>query len=104
MGLAAFRDQMLWLADNGYAVVPLGMVTRQPKSIGIMFDDGYLDTYSNAWPILDELGYSATIFVVTGLVGHSVAWPGLQQSVKLMGWEHVREMTDAGRKAPLRRG
>ena len=39
------------------------------KSVLISFDDGYLDNYVYAHPILARYGLSATLFIVTGWIG-----------------------------------
>lgn len=39
-----------------------------PKSCLITFDDGYLDNYVYAWPILEKYGHQGVIFSVSGKV------------------------------------
>lgn len=92
----AFRQQMQWLADNGYQTANLGYRTHHPKTIGIMFDDGYLDTYDNAWPILREYGFVATVFLISSLVGDAVQWKPQWKAAPLLDWRQVREMAQYG--------
>lgn len=77
MPLADFERQMRWLADH-YAVVPLeqlvGRVLRGGSLRGvaaITFDDGYVGVFDHAWPLLRDLGLSATVFVVADAPGRS---------------------------------
>jgi peptidoglycan/xylan/chitin deacetylase (PgdA/CDA1 family) len=103
---AAFSAQMLWLRQAGYQSVslaewlaPAAGAARPapPNPIVITFDDGYRDNYTNAWPILAEQGFSATIFLVTGRLGGSADWrPGALGQAPLLTWPDVREMALAG--------
>ncbi|MGH7521338.1 MAG: polysaccharide deacetylase family protein [Gemmatimonadales bacterium] len=77
MPLAAFERQMRWLADH-YAVVPLEEVVDRVLRGGslrgvaaITFDDGYAGVFDHAWPLLQKLGLSATVFVVADAPGRN---------------------------------
>lgn len=68
-----FREQMTYLKDNGYTTLTLKelqdfLINNKvipEKSVVITLDDGYVDNYTNAYPVLKELGLYATIFAIT---------------------------------------
>jgi peptidoglycan/xylan/chitin deacetylase (PgdA/CDA1 family) len=75
-----FRAQMRWLAEHGYATIGCddlaGFIKGRPlpaKSVLLTFDDGYLDNYVHAHPILAEFGLRAALFLVTGNIGDGPA-------------------------------
>ena len=77
---AAFREQMAWLKDEGFRVVPLGTVgsnTGRERTVAVTFDDGYASQLAAA-AILEEFGFPATFFVVPafldGRAGHGGYW------------------------------
>lgn len=71
----AFEANVRFLLKR-FAVVSLAdvMVGRQQKkpSFVITFDDGWLDTYEVAFPILKRLGVPATVFLPTAYIGTSL--------------------------------
>lgn len=73
-----FRAQMESIVAKGYRSLAAdellaflqGRGELPAKSVLVTFDDGYLDNYVYAYPVLKELGLKATIFAVTGWIGN----------------------------------
>ncbi|TXK23333.1 polysaccharide deacetylase family protein [Pontibacter qinzhouensis] len=72
---ANFEVQLQLLKKLG-TVMPLNKLvanacagTLQQNSIAITFDDGYLDNYATAKPLLEHYKLPATFFVATGNIG-----------------------------------
>lgn len=90
-----FEEQIKYLYESGYNTISpdqlmayLKYGTALPENpILITFDDGYLDNFTNAYPILKKYGYTATIFLVTNLVGHDQ---------RFLTWDQVRQMEKDG--------
>lgn len=90
-----FDEQMAYLKEEGYSTIsPEQLIdnlengTSLPdKPLIITFDDGYLDNYTNAYPILKKYGFTATIFVVTDFIS---------SDPRFMTWDQVRELSNAG--------
>jgi peptidoglycan/xylan/chitin deacetylase (PgdA/CDA1 family) len=82
---AMFRRQMSYLAANRYNVIPLGTLvdalqgngSLPPRSVVITFDDGWLSQYDHALPVLEQMHFTATFFVVTLQVGRGSMYMGL---------------------------
>lgn len=92
----AFAEQMAFLADNGYTVIPLAELivllknreTIPDKTVVITIDDAYSTVYDNAWPILKKYGYPFTVFVYT---------KGVDQGYgDYMNWSQLRELKEQG--------
>jgi len=92
-----FRDQLQWLKDNGYESISLsdlvyflnlGWPELPEKPIILTFDDGYIDNYTNAFPILQEFDYTATFFILTDVTN--------REQDGYMTWDMYREMSEAG--------
>ncbi len=67
--------------------------------LAITFDDGYLDNYSDAAPMLARLGLPACFFVVTGYIGSDcVPWWDEELGIpsEWMNWDQVRSLHAQG--------
>ncbi|MCJ7688550.1 MAG: polysaccharide deacetylase family protein [Clostridiaceae bacterium] len=82
-----FKEQMKYLKDNGYVTLTLDeaydfFASNKPipeKSVVLTFDDGYVDNYVEALPILKEFGFKATFFIITGAVDKSKSYMNIEQ-------------------------
>jgi peptidoglycan/xylan/chitin deacetylase (PgdA/CDA1 family) len=94
---ALFAQHMRWLKDEGFRSVGLeeGIWMVQQGDFGagkfvvITFDDAYRDFYDTAFPVLEEQGHTATVFLPTAFIGES------RQSFKnkkCLTWREVREL------------
>jgi peptidoglycan/xylan/chitin deacetylase (PgdA/CDA1 family) len=92
---ASFEQQMKYLYDNGYTTITPDQLIAHLKSgnalpekpVMITFDDGYLDNYTIAYPILKKYGQRAVFFLIAGYIG---------TDSRFMNWQQVREMSDNG--------
>ncbi|MEW6586365.1 MAG: polysaccharide deacetylase family protein [Nitrospirota bacterium] len=79
---AIFAMQMEQLDKAGFRVIGLeqfmsAAISREhpsEKVLVLTFDDGLKNFYESAWPILNERGFSATVFVPTDFIGQKSWW------------------------------
>ncbi|GAA5235422.1 polysaccharide deacetylase family protein [Verticiella sediminum] len=71
-----FESQLAWLAEEGYATLDAeglaGFLAGRPvpdRSVVLTFDDGFLDNWVYAHPLLQRYGMRAVLFVITGQLG-----------------------------------
>lgn len=114
--LSSFRDQMDALQQRGFHTIPLFMLADvlrnggvlPPKPIIITFDDGNLDIYTNAFPIMKDRGFTGVLFIVSEVLNEKGYLN--QEQIREMageGWEigsHSRTHVNlTGNKVDLRR-
>ena len=102
-----FKDHMRALRRQGFQTISLSKVVEcihagrkfPEKSVAITFDDGFKNNYSVAFPILKELDFMATIFLVSGQCGKINQWDRQTKNIPrldLLSWDEIIEMADNG--------
>ncbi|HTS19756.1 MAG TPA: polysaccharide deacetylase family protein [Verrucomicrobiae bacterium] len=98
---SVFSGHMALLHAEGYQVTSLsdGLgkfqsgKTDVSKTVVLTFDDGLRDFYTSAFPILQEYGQRASVFLPTGFIGDQ---PRRFKDQDCMTWQDARELRDAG--------
>ncbi len=96
-----FAEHMRWLNDSGYQGVSLETalaVSANDESnnrplVAITFDDGLRNFYTEAWPVIQQYGFTATMHLPTAFIG--------SQRRSFLGrecltWDEVRELRTHG--------
>lgn len=102
------EQQLIQLKKRGFEGITFGQYDRwrngEPgatlpeKPIVLTFDDGYLDNYTNAWPLLKQYGFTAVIYAL-GDAGHDHNFwdtPSGEPRMPLMSATQKQEMAAAG--------
>lgn len=95
-----FHEQMKFLYENGYSVAGLAQLTRDisagkdivPKTLVLTFDDGFKDFYTDAFPVLQQFGFTAMVFLATGFIDQGLRFNGQA----CLSWDEVRELKKYG--------
>lgn len=93
-----FAEQLAYLAANGFQTIDFYDLSRAvtmqqqlpPKPVILTFDDGYLDNYTTAFPLLEQYGFKGTFFIVTEFVD--------REREGYMTWWMIREIAQAGHR------
>lgn len=98
-----FRDQMDYLAAEGYAVLDVTEVGallrtgRVPeRAVGLTFDDGCRDVAEHALPVLAPHNFRATVFVSTGVTDGRTRFTWYSQQPPLLTWSDIAELDRGG--------
>lgn len=111
-----FEDQLKWLKKIGYVTLDFQEVydyisNDQPvpkNSVFLTFDDGYLDNYVFAYPLLKKYGMKGTIFVNPDFVDKSescrkiLTETDMEEDVKKLeyfgfcNWNELKRMDEEG--------
>ena len=84
---ANFEAQMQYLKDNGFRVISMSdlqgfLAGRQgipEKAVVLTIDDGYRSVYDIAYPILQRMGLTATLYVYSDFAGISLSWDQIRE-------------------------
>ncbi|ATE60923.1 polysaccharide deacetylase [Thauera sinica] len=103
-----FAEHMDLLRARGWHAVTLrqfldwldGSVELPAQSFLLTFDDGFLGVHEHAAPVLQSLGWPATVFLVSTLVGKRDTWCEAHNpsgaTYPLMDAHHLRELQSCG--------
>jgi len=106
-----FERQMRFLREQSFNVISLSKilsyleekVSIPTRTVAVTFDDGYRDTYTNAFPIMRRYDIPATVFLAASFIGQSGPFPWLELIHKPyadarypLNWGQVRELRAAG--------
>jgi peptidoglycan/xylan/chitin deacetylase (PgdA/CDA1 family) len=87
-------EQVDYLQVEGYTAIPISLLVKAiqecadlpDRPVVITFNDGNLDVYENAYPIMQEFGFSRTLYLVMNYLDHNT----------LLSSEQAAEMVNAG--------
>lgn len=102
-----FRRQMEFLCENEYRAVSLKELindllahkTPPPKTVALTFDDGFRNFFEEAFPVLENYDFRATVFLVTDFCGKHNDWEGNPPELprsKLLDWQEIKELSEYG--------
>ena len=85
--------------------------TRAPLTVAITFDDGWLDNYEFAFPVLKQFNFPSTLYVVTDFLNQPAPfWPNRVLSLLLADnaqknaqWEPLLALIDRDISVPMSR-
>jgi peptidoglycan/xylan/chitin deacetylase (PgdA/CDA1 family) len=98
VALSDFEAHMDVLASSGRRPQTISELTAPlargggmaSQGAAVTFDDGTADFYEHAFPVLRERGLTATLYVVSGLVGKRY------RGAPMLTWHQLQEVRDAG--------
>jgi peptidoglycan/xylan/chitin deacetylase (PgdA/CDA1 family) len=97
VGRSVFARQMTSLAKAGWRTLSLdefavSRTTHQaPRTFFLTFDDGYASLAEHAYPVLADLGFTATTFLISDYVGKANTWDVRYTWDRLqhLGWDQI---------------
>ena len=92
-----FRKHIKFIKNCGLKILKPADFLKSSSGVLITFDDGFFDLYRFAFPILQEEGISAIIFVVSGYAGKRNDWDiTFGKYFTHLSWDKLREMNRYG--------
>jgi peptidoglycan/xylan/chitin deacetylase (PgdA/CDA1 family) len=95
-------EQFEYLKKNNYTTLWMSEVDEAknqkqklvPKTVVLTFDDGFLDNYTELFPLLQQYNFKAVCFMVLGRIGQDVDWNGkyVNENMKLMNKQQLLEI------------
>jgi peptidoglycan/xylan/chitin deacetylase (PgdA/CDA1 family) len=102
-----FTEQMAYLHQNGYTPITVTQFINArgqdgsslpERPVVITFDDGFADFFTEAFPVIQQYGFTATLYVATGFInGTSRLLQHEEEKPRLMlTWDQLSEISKYG--------
>lgn len=100
-----FAEQLSYLARNGFTTITPKMlftaytegIPLPKKPILLTFDDGYVDNYTEAMPLLKHYKMNAVVFPIANWIGKDNNWENFHKKpTKTMTWNELSAWRDNG--------
>jgi peptidoglycan/xylan/chitin deacetylase (PgdA/CDA1 family) len=100
-----FESQLRLLLRQGFSAITAATwlaalaegASLPPRPVLLTFDDGYRDLAEHAFPSLQRLGWSATVFVSTSTVGGRSEWDAAEEAdLPILSAEDIRAWAARG--------
>src|SRR5258706_10193890 len=104
VGRSTFARQMTALARAGWRTLTLDEFAsprtthHTPRTFLLTFDDGYASLAEHAYPVLADLGFTATTFLITDYVGKTNTWDVRYtwNRLKHLSWSQIEQWRARG--------
>jgi peptidoglycan/xylan/chitin deacetylase (PgdA/CDA1 family) len=101
MSPAVFEQRLAMIKRGGYSVLPLADALRRlshgelpPRSVVLTFDDGGVDFYRCAFPLLRSYGFPATVYQTTYYSRNQ--WPVFNLMLSYLLWKRSGAVLNEG--------
>lgn len=96
-----FEEQIKYLLSRGYHFTNfsnLPFAREHSRTVVLTFDDGTVDNYEFAFPIIRDCGVTGTVFAVSEFLGKPNAYPdsAVDGGHRIMSAEQIAEMAKFG--------
>jgi peptidoglycan/xylan/chitin deacetylase (PgdA/CDA1 family) len=102
---AVFAEQLAYLHEEQFKTITVaelsaalmgGMEKFPERPVVLTFDDGYEDFHSQAMPLLERYGFTATVFVTTGWIRDAGPPLAGRRPGQMLSWSQIAEAAHGG--------
>jgi len=99
------RETAEWFLGHGYESITVqrlaellraGDAASLRRKFALTFDDGAKSSFEQAYPVLSEIGCTATFYVLTSCIGGRSNWRNKSRSFEIMNAEELSELFGHG--------
>lgn len=104
LNASSLESDIVWLKENGFGFVTSADLTAfcdygkplPEKCVMLTFDDGYLNNYAFAYPILQKHNVKVTVSPIAYFSDYHTQHPDPNTVYAHMTWQQIKEMSDSG--------